>query len=442
MIFLFAVIVGIAVGLLPGIGLFSAMVILYPILIAFSPTDILVFYAVMGGASQFSGSITACIIGAAGEPSSIPATKEGPLLFARGKGSLAISTAAIGSFIGTLIVTVVLLVSIDSITKTIEAFYNNNVQTALFISVLGIIVLAGNNKLIVNILYVIVGAALANIGFQRYSSGPLTFGIPAFSNGISFVALAIGLYSLPQIITTFSNFKEFTIEKNSPIANFKESINAIKTNIGSVLRGSVIGMLAGLVPGLTTILASNLSYTVEKILRKFNRSYNSNGDLACLISAETANNSGLLTSMLPLMIFGIPIIGSEVVVLNLIEKSGTNVGLNTLLQGGIFQTVALYFLLGGAISMVIAWQGANLLSKIYSIPKNILLYSIIVISTIAVYITGAEANNQLFDMICFAVCLSIGCLLKKTDTSVIIFSFLIYPFLEYSVLRFISIHYS
>ena len=72
----------------------------------------------------------------------------------------------------------------------------------------------------------------------------------------------------------------------------------------------------------------------------------------------------------------------------------------------------------------------------------VLLYSIIVISTIAVYITGAVANNQLFDMICFAVCLSIGCLLRKTDTSVIIFSFLIYPFLEYSVLRFISIHYS
>ena len=139
MLFLFAVIIGIAVGLLPGIGLFSAMILLYPILITFSPTDILVFYAVMGGASQFSGSVTACIIGAAGEPSSIPATKEGPLLFANGKGPLAISTSAIGSFIGTVIVTVVLLASIGSISTAVESFYNNNVQTALFILVLGII---------------------------------------------------------------------------------------------------------------------------------------------------------------------------------------------------------------------------------------------------------------------------------------------------------------
>jgi putative tricarboxylic transport membrane protein len=444
MLFLSALLVGTIVGLLPGIGLFSAMVLLYPFLLPLPPIDILIFYAVMAGTSQFTGSITACVVGAAGEPSSIPATKEGPLLFARGLGPLAISTTAIGSFIGTIIVAGILLLTIDHISAFVGNFYNNNIQTALFVTVMTIIVMAGSNKFIVNLLYAIIGASLANIGLQRYTSEPITFGISAFSNGIPFVALAIGLYSLPQVLRAFSlvDFKLLQSASNTTVSSIKESLIAVKENIAAALRGSAIGMFAGLVPGLTTILASNFSYIVERFIRKRKQVYNENGDMACLISAETANNSGQLTSMLPLMIFGIPIVGSEVIVLDLIERGGTQVSLNTLLAGGMFQTVAMYFILGGFVSMFIAWQGAKLLTQIYKIPKNFLVTFLVIISSVSVYLFEADSNNQLFNCLCFATCLGFGYLLRKTDTSVILFSFLIYPFMEFSLVRFYAIHFS
>jgi putative tricarboxylic transport membrane protein len=443
-IFFTALLVGIVIGLIPGLGLFSALVILYPLLLSLSPSEILMFYAVMGGTSQFVGSITASLLGVAGEASSVPATKEGPLLFLRGKGPEAIGFMSIGSFLGTLLVSIILLLFIENLSSTVGLFYSNNLQTALFLLVMFIIILSGNNSMWLNLVYMIVGFMLANIGLQRYFVEPLTFGIPELGSGIPFIALALGLYSLPQVYKGLSEISSDNLKKLNSIKNskFLETLKNFKTVWRSSLRGSLLGMFSGMVPGLTTILASNLSYAFEKFIRKKRNSYNEGGDMHCLISAETANNSGFLTSLLPLVIFGIPIIGSEAVVLNLIEKGGTAVGLNTLMADGIFENVIYYYILGGLISFFVAWQGAKYCILIYKIPKSIIAGVITFLSMFAVYLYGVDSTNHAFNFSCLFGFLFLGHLLKKTDTSVILFSFLIYPFLESSLYRFFIIHVS
>lgn len=439
MIFVIALIVGLIVGLIPGFGLFSAMVIAYPFLLSLEPVQILTFYAVMGGASQFTGSITASIIGVAGEASSVPATKEGPLLFLKGQGPSAISNTAIGSFFGTLIVSLILILSIHTISDIISIFYNNSIQTFLFLIAMFVITVSGSNKIYINIFYMIFGFCLANIGLTRYYVSTITLGIPDLSLGIPFVALAIGLYSLPQAIIAFSSYKSTNISIQSN--NFYNSFIEAWRVKWSIVRGSTIGMIAGMVPGLTTILASNFSYTVEKYIRKKKNLYDVNGDMPSLVSAETANNSGLLTSLLPLMLFGIPIISSEAVLLNVIEASGTQVGFNTLIENGIFETVAGFYLFGGLLCLFIAWQGAKYLTYIFRIPPKMMILILTAVSVIAVIIYGYINGIVILSIFSFLFFFSIGYLLRRTDTSVILFSFLIYPFLESSLIRFVSINF-
>ena len=441
LLFLSALIVGIVVGLIPGFGLFSALVTLYPLLVILSPLEILVFYAVMGSASQFSGSITASVLGVAGEASSVPATKEGPLLFSKNQGPDAIGFAAIGSVIGTFLVSGILYFGIDKISNFLSIFYNNDAQTFLFFSVLLIILISGTNKLWLNMVYVIFGFFLANIGLQRYFVEPLTFGIDSLSTGIPFISLALGLYSLPQVYFALSQITDSN-RREIKSSKFFETLRKFKSVWKSSIRGSLIGMFAGMTPGLTTILSSNLSYSVEKYLRKRKKEYDHTGDINCLVSAETANNSGFLTSLLPLVIFGIPIIGSEAMILNLIEQGGTAVGLKTLMSDGMFETVIIFYLLAGIISLFIAWQGARYCLLIYNIPKNILLTIIITISFFSVAVYSFNSTSYLLNFVLLFSFLALGYLLRRTDTSPVLFAFLIYPFLESTLYRFFIIHLS
>ena len=206
-------------------------------------------------------------------------------------------------------------------------------------------------------------------------------------------------------------------------------------------RGTAIGTVTGLVPGMTTILASNLGYTFERWLRRRHGVYRTDGDMQSLVSAETANNSAQLTSMLPLFLFGIPIVGSEAVLLNLMEHTGIQIGFNTLMLNDMFTTVTLSYILAAVIAAVIAWQGAKYLVLIYRIPTWMLALTLALISVISVAIAGWSAYNLWLYLAVFFVLLPIGIMLRRYDTSLVVFAFLVYPFFEGAAMRFAIIYF-
>ena len=118
LVFFAALLVGIIAGLMPGVGMLGTMIISYPFLIGLEPLHLLIFYAVAGGTTQFIGSVAASALGVAAESSSIPACIEGPPLFKRGLGPLALSTCSIGSLFGTIVISVVCLLSISSLEES------------------------------------------------------------------------------------------------------------------------------------------------------------------------------------------------------------------------------------------------------------------------------------------------------------------------------------
>jgi TctA family transporter len=169
--------------------------------------------------------------------------------------------------------------------------------------------------------------------------------------------------------------------------------------------------------------------------------YRTDGDMQSLVSAETANNSAQLTSMLPLFLFGIPIVGSEAVLLNLMEHTGIQIGFNTLMLNDMFTTVTLSYILAAVIAAVIAWQGAKYLVLIYRIPTWMLALTLALISVISVAIAGWSAYNLWLYLAVFFVLLPIGIMLRRYDTSLVVFAFLVYPFFEGAAMRFAIIYF-
>ena len=95
---------GLISGLIPGVGNFVLMLLIWPFLSVFGIVELLIMYASMAAISQYIGSIPAIVYGIPGESSSYPAVAESRNLTSISQVSQAISGSAFGSVVGSLTV--------------------------------------------------------------------------------------------------------------------------------------------------------------------------------------------------------------------------------------------------------------------------------------------------------------------------------------------------
>src|SRR4029450_1818031 len=102
------VILGTAVGVLPGIGPAMTVALLLPVTYGLEPTAAFIMFAGIFYGGMFGGSTTSILLNTPRESSSVITAIEGNLMARRGRASQALATAAIGSFVAGLIGTLLL----------------------------------------------------------------------------------------------------------------------------------------------------------------------------------------------------------------------------------------------------------------------------------------------------------------------------------------------
>lgn len=99
----FGVLLGTAIGVLPGIGPAMAVALLLPVTYAFDPTGAFIMFAGIYFGAMFGGSTTSILLNTPGESASVMAAIEGNPMAKSGRGAQALATAAIGHFIGGIV---------------------------------------------------------------------------------------------------------------------------------------------------------------------------------------------------------------------------------------------------------------------------------------------------------------------------------------------------
>lgn len=441
--FVIAAMIGVIIGLLPGFGMLNTMIICWVFLAKLDTVNLLVFYVVVASISQFVGSVIATTTGIPGETSSIPASIEGPRLFEKNQGVDAIAMAAIGSFVGTAVVGTLLLIALPYIATLAVGYYSNTFQTAIFLGVTLLILFSSSNPFYINVLLMSIGIGLALVGSDLLTGGGIVrinFGIDSLKQGVPLEIVAITLIAIPQVLKHVVNLKYDSIQK-IPSLGLVEGLKKFTIYAGAGARGTFIGLISGMVPGAAYTFSSMLAYQLEKFLRIRKQIYSKTGDMHSLVSAETANNAGVLISMVPVFLFGLPIMGSEALLLNLIQMSGTAVGFNVLSAREYFLPTVICFLLSGIIGVVVSWQWSNQILKLFKIPSNILRPMLLLMLIASALYVGYGSYDFIYYSVLLLIMIPFGIMLKKYDTSIIIFSFLIFPELEGSMIRFVSLHF-
>jgi len=394
------VITGVFFGLIPGAGPFLAIATLYPLLQILDPFNILLFYISILITTNYTNSVTGILYGIPGDAAAVTTARHGHKLFLKGKGHLAVSNNAISSTIGSIFAIILFLIFLPSIYNVFQ-FYNSTLQLIIISVAIILLTLMSKQKMWKTISLFLFGGVLAKIGFNNTTFETWgTFGIDYLTLGIPFSAVMICLYILPELL----KFRDVEIGEQKTIKKFGYDLSTIPaTGVGSF-----IGFWCGLIPGVTNILGSYLSATFVKT------------DLDKIAAAESANNSGVLSSLLPLIILGIPIVGSEVLIYYLIVTKGFTFSVDTI----SYFTDILYFIpIVLIICLVLSWGCFNILgqlAQIYKKHKNIIIIFIVTficIMSIKIY------PVKEWIIVCLLLFGFIGYILKKFDTFPILYGY-------------------
>lgn len=303
---LIGVSVGTLIGVLPGMGPVATVAMLLPVTYALHPAAALIMLAGIYYGAEYGGSTTAVLVNIPGEAAAVVTCIDGHQMAKRGRAGSALGIAAIGSFVAGCFATLLIAAFAPPLTELAFKFGPAEYFSLMVLGLVGAVVLA-SGSILKAICMIFIGLLLGLVG-SDVNSGALrfTFGIDELMDGISFVALSMGIYGFAEIMKNL----EATIGRTLVPAEVKSilpSREELKASAGPIARGTLIGSFLGILPGGGALLSSFASYTVEKKLAgaKADPPFGK-GNIRGVAGPESANNAGSQTSFIPMLTLGIP----------------------------------------------------------------------------------------------------------------------------------------
>ena len=430
--------IGTIVGLLPGLGPINGVALLIPIAFALGlpPETALILLAAVYLGCEYGGRISSILLNIPGEASAVMTTLDGYPLARQGKAGVALSISAWSSFVGGLMATCGVVIFAPLLAKWAVAF---GPAEYFVLMVFAIVCLAGmaGNKPMKTAIAACIGLFLSCVGIDSNSGVyRFTFGSLGLADGIQFVVLVLGLFSVSEILVLLerTHHGQKAIEaKGRMLFNLKEGLSVLATN----LRSGAVGFGLGILPGAGATLASAVAYMSEKRLATKDNKFGE-GDLRGLAAPETANSASACGSMVPMLTLGVPGSGTTAVMLGALTLYNITPG--PLLfrdQPDIVWGLIASLFVANVMLIVMNVPMIKIFTKILAVPYWALVPAIAIITSIGVYAVHATAFD-LYLMIGIGVA---GYILRKMDfpLSAILLGFILGGLMEQNLRRALSI---
>jgi len=401
---------GTLVGVLPGLGPVGAMAILLPATFAMTPTGALIMLAGIYYGAQYGGSITSILLNVPGEATTIVTCLDGYAMACKGRAGAALGISAFGSFIaGTLAICGLILFAFP-LTSLALKFGPPEYFSLLC---MGFIILTylSRGSILKALLMAVLGIFVATIGMDPMSAASrLTFGNINLQEGVGLVPIAMGLFGLGEILTSWQGEKKREVLKTK-LKHLFPNVQDWQDSKWPILRGTVVGFFTGILPGGGALLASFTAYAIEK---KFSRHPDKfgTGVIEGVAAPESANNSGAQSSFIPLLTLGIPTNITNAILLGALMIHGISPGPLLMKEHpDIFWGVVTSMYIGNAILLALNLPLIPLWVKVLRIPRYILFPVIMLFCLIGVY----TVNNNVFDIFVMIFFGGVGYFMKRLD---------------------------
>ena len=345
----------------------------------------------------------------------------------RGRAGVALFTAGFGSFFAGCVATLVLAAFAAPLAQVAFKFGPAEYFSLMVLGLIGAVVLA-SGSLIKAICMIILGLLLGlvgtdvNSGAARYS-----FDIPELTDGIGFVAIAMGVFGFAEIMSNLEqkDKRETFLDKVTSLWPSKEDF---KRMMPSILRGTGIGSLLGVLPGGGAPLAAFAAYSLEKKTSKHSAEFGK-GAIEGVAGPESANNAASQTSFIPLLTLGIPPNAVMALMVGAMTIHNIQPGPQVMTSNpALFWGLIASMWIGNLMLIILNLPLIGIWVKMLTIPYRHLYPAILVFCCIGVY----TVNNTNFDIFMTAIFGIAGYLFFKLgcEAPPLLLGFILGPMME------------
>ena len=381
------VVLGQIIGALPGIGPSLGMALLLPVSFGMEPLAAIVMLSGIMYGAMYGGTLTSVLINVPGESSGIMTTLEGYKLARQGRAGPALSMAAVGSFLGGTLTIFILIFAAFWISRFALNF---SPPEYFLLAALGITATAsmGEGSALKALLMAVLGLMLALVGTDPIlGTERLTFGQLNLFDGIDFLPVAIGLFGVAEVLVSMEQIVKLDPIKTRVRDMWPRWKDWVECRM-AILRGSAVGFLLGMLPGVGPTASTFIAYSVERRFTRHPERFGK-GALDAVASVESANNSCVVGTMVPMLTLGIPGSGLTAVLLAAFVLQGIRPGpLLMTDQPDLFWGLIASMFLGNLILLIINLPLAPFFASLLRIPYIYLAPSILFLSVIGAFATN------------------------------------------------------
>ncbi|MBK5565517.1 tripartite tricarboxylate transporter permease [Ensifer sp. SSB1] len=430
--------IGTLVGALPAIGPINGIALLIPIAYTMrlpAESTMILLAAVYCGA-EYGGRISSILLNVPGDAGAVMTALDGNPMARQGRAGEALMLSGLSSFVGGVFGAVGLALFAPLLAGLAIGFGPAEYFVLMVFAFATLGSMVGSQP-VKTLIGCTLGLMLATVGLDATSGAyRFTFNEPELGDGIEFVVLVIGLFSVSEALLILEH-QASGVTVIRELGRMTARLDDIRKSVGATLRGSVIGFIVGVLPGTGASVSSAVSYTTEKRISDTEGTFGK-GDVRGLTAPEAANNATACGAFVPMLTLGVPGSGTTAVMLGALMLYNIQPGPMLITErpevvGGL---VASLFI-GNVLLLLLNLPLVNIFARVLTVPNWLLVPGILVLSVVGVYSTHASVFSILL-MLGIGV---IGWLLRKAgfDMAPIILGFVLGHVMEVNLRNALAI---
>jgi putative tricarboxylic transport membrane protein len=431
------VLLGTAVGVLPGIGPALTVALLLPVTYKLDPGGSLIMFAGIYYGGMYGGSTTSILINTPGESASLVTALEGNKMAKAGRGGPALATAAIGSFVAGTIATIGLAIVAPWLVDFALRFGPADYFALMVVAFVTVSATFGSSP-VKGLISLFLGLFLGLIGIDTLSGqARLTFGIAELLDGVEVTTLAVGMFAVGEALYVASR-RRHSDERLEPVrGSLWMTREDWRRSWKPWLRGSALGFPIGALPAGGAEIPTFLSYSVERKLAEKPEEFG-HGAIEGVAGPEAANNASAAGTLVPLLTLGLPTSATAAMMLAGFQQYGLNPGPLLFANSPdlVWGLVASLFI-ANAMLLILNLPLVGLWVRLLAIPQPWLYAGILVFATMGT-IAAQPSPIELIMLLAFGI---LGFLMRRYDYPIapVIIGLILGPLSEQQLRRALSI---
>lgn len=407
----FGVVVGLAIGLLPGIGGLTGFALLVPFTYTMDPYAAFAMLLGMASVITTSDVIPAVLFGVPGHAASQATVLDGLPMTKRGEASRALSACYMSSLLGGLIGAVILGVSLPLVRPFVLSIGTPEMLGLTIFGISMVASLSGNAPLkgiVAACFGILVGMVGTNVetGQMRWTGNLLYL-----QDGIPLVPIILGIFALPELC-------ELAIQRTAIAENMQfSSREGMRQGVADtfrnwflVLRLGGLGAALGAIPGITGAVTDWIAYGHAMQTSKGARETFTTGDVRGVIAPEAANNAREGGSLVPMLAFGVPGGAAQAILLGALMVHGFVPGPDMLtkhlaLTYSMVWSIALANIFGAGLCFLLSGQFAKISTLRYTLILPVIMPII--------YVGAFQGSRSWGDLFVLLIAGVIGWVMKR-----------------------------